>query len=94
MYRRYIKTLNDDESIKKMAESTYQSRFLDKHKQIIDVIDTIQKDTLRDYFLENTKPYEQKNHLRNQIYRNSLRENSHMLQDLTLGSPIVARIKA
>lgn len=43
-----------------MAESTYQSRFLDKHKQIIDVIDTIQKDTLRDYFLENSKPYEQK----------------------------------
>ena len=43
-----------------MAESTYQSRFLDKHKQIIDVIDTIQKDTLRDYFLENSNPYEKK----------------------------------
>ena len=36
--------------------------FLTTYKEIFDVIDIIQKDTLRDYFIENSKPYEEKNH--------------------------------
>ena len=93
-YRRYSKNLNNDESIQKWVHQHIKVGFLTKHKKIIDVVDTIQKDTLRDYMIENSKPYEQKNHMRIQKYRDSLRENSKMLQELTLGSPIVAQIKA
>ena len=68
--------------------------FLTTYKEIFDVIDIIQKDTLRDYLAENSKPYEEKNHARIQTYRNSLRENSKLLSELSVGSPIIAQIKA
>ncbi|MET0786453.1 MAG: hypothetical protein ABWY25_07100 [Paenisporosarcina sp.] len=68
--------------------------FLVTHKKIIDVIETIQKDTLRDYFIENSKPHEQKNMDLIQKLRYEIRENSKLIQDLSLGSPIVAQIKA
>jgi hypothetical protein len=68
--------------------------FLTTYKEIFDIIDIIQKDTLRDYFTENSKTYEVKNHARIQMYRNSLRENSKLLSDLGSGSPIIAQLKA
>ena len=92
-YRRYSKNLDNDEMTQTWLNQHTKVGFLTKHKQIIDVIDTIQKDTLRDYLAENSKPYEEKNHFRIQTYRNSLRENSKILQELTLGSPIIAQIK-
>jgi len=60
----------------------------------MDVIDTLQKDTLRDYLTENSKPYEEKNYSRIQMYRNLLRENSKLLSDLSAGSPIISQVKA
>ena len=36
----------------------------ENNKEIFDVIDIIQKDTLRDYFIENSKPYEEKKSLK------------------------------
>jgi hypothetical protein len=93
-YRRYRQALNNDEITQSWINQYAKVGFLTTYKEIFDVIDIIQKDTLRDYLAENSKPYEEKNHARIQTYRNSLRENSKLLSDLSAASPIIAQIKA
>jgi hypothetical protein len=68
--------------------------FVVKHKEIIDVVEMVQKDTIRDYLIEQSKPSELKN--KNEIanYRYEIRENAKLLQELSLGTPIIAQIKA
>ncbi len=67
--------------------------FVVKHKQIIDVIEMVQKDTIRDYLIlqnsTNNKDPEEIRRLRYEI-----RENAKLLQELSLGTPIIAQIKA
>jgi hypothetical protein len=93
-YRRYKTNLNYDEMTQAWINQYVKVGFLTTYKEIFDIIDIIQKDTLRDYFTENSKTYEVKNHARIQMYRNSLRENSKLLSDLGSGSPIIAQLKA
>ena len=93
-YRRYSKNLANDETTLNWINQYTKIGFLITHKGIMDVINTLQTDILRDYLTENSKPYEEKNHLRIQLYRNSLRENSKLLAELSDGSPIIAQIKA
>jgi hypothetical protein len=93
-YRRYKTNLNYDEMTQAWINQYTKVGFLTTYKEIFDVIDIVQKDTLRDYLAENSKPYEEKNHARIQTYRNSLRENSKLLSELSAGSPIIAQIKA
>ena len=66
--------------------------FVIKHKQIIEVIENIQQDTLNDYLIEQTKPYEirKKNEIRQ--LRVEIRENAKILQELYLGTPIIAQV--
>ncbi|MGI9012483.1 MAG: hypothetical protein ACR2F1_15035 [Nitrososphaeraceae archaeon] len=68
--------------------------FVVKHMQIIEVIEMIQKDTIRDYLAEKDKPEEirNKNYIRQLRYE--IRENAKLLQELSLGTPIIAQIKA
>ena len=68
--------------------------FVVKHKQIIDVIEMIQKDTIRDYLIEQNKPREIRNQNEIQRLRYEIRENSKLIQELSLGTPIVAQINA
>jgi hypothetical protein len=93
-YRRYCKHIGNDEATQNWINQYTKIGFLITHKEIMDVIDTLQKDTLRDYLTENSKPYEEKNHSRIQMYRNLLRENSKLLSDLSAGSPIISQVKA
>ena len=93
-YRRYKTNLNNDEMTQTWIDQYAKVGFLTTYKNIFDVIEIIQKDTLRDYFTENSKPYEEKNHVRIQTYRNNLRENSKLLTELSEASPIIAQIKA
>jgi hypothetical protein len=51
-YRRYKKILNDDEMAQSWVNQHTKVGFLTIHRQIIDVIDIIQKDTLRDYLIK------------------------------------------
>jgi hypothetical protein len=67
-------------------------RFVVKHKQIIDVIEMVQKDTIRDYLIEQNKPYKNAEEIRR--LRFDIRENAKLLQELSLGTPIIAQIKA
>ena len=93
-YRRYKQAINYDEITQTWINQYAKVGFLTTYKEIFDVIEIIQKDTLRDYLTENSKPYEEKNHSRIQMYRNSLRENSKLLTELSDASPIIAQIKA
>ncbi len=89
---------------KKMVDSgNYASEWLNyftkigfvvKHKEIIDVIEMVQHDTLKDYLNEQSKPFEIRN--KNEIakLRYEIRENAKLLQELSLGTPVIAQIKA
>ena len=54
----------------------------------------VQKDTIRDYLIEQNKPHELKNIDQIQRLRYDIRENAKLIQDLSLGTPIIAQIKA
>ena len=68
--------------------------FVVNHKRIIDTVENLQQDTLKDYLIEQSKPLEIKN--KNEIYklRYEIRENCKLMQELSLGTPIIAQIKA
>jgi hypothetical protein len=68
--------------------------FVIKHMQIIEAIEMVQKDTIRDYILERDKPEEIRNKNEIRQLRYDIRENSKLLRELSLGTPIIAQIKA
>ena len=68
--------------------------FVIKHKQIIEVIETIQKDTLQDYLIEQSRNHDGKDKHEIRQLRYEIRENAKLLQELSLGTPIIAQIKA
>jgi hypothetical protein len=65
--------------------------FVVNHKRIIDTVEMVQKDTIRDYLIlqnsENKEPEEIRK------IRYDIRENCKLLQELSLGTPIIAQIK-
>ncbi len=76
---------------------SYFSRvgFVIKHQQIIEVVEMVQKDTIRDYLIEqNKQPAERRNLDLIQKLRYEIRENAKLLQELSLGTPVIAQIKA
>ena len=68
--------------------------FVVKHKQIIEVVEKMQQDTLKDYFVENNKSFEIRNKNEVSKLRYEIRENCKLMQELSLGTPIIAQIKA
>ncbi len=73
---------------------SYFSRvgFVVKHQQIIEVVEMVQKDTIRDYLIEQNR--ENRNLELIQKLRYDIRENAKLLQELSLGTPVIAQIKA
>jgi hypothetical protein len=68
--------------------------FVVKHKQIIEVVEKMQQDTLKDYLIENSKPFEIRNKNELSKLRYEIRESAKLLQELYLGTPIIAQLKA
>jgi hypothetical protein len=68
--------------------------FVVKHKEIIDVVEMVQHDTLKDYLIEKSKPFEIRNKNEISKLRYEIRENAKLLQELSLGTPVIAQIKA
>ena len=60
------------------------------HKQILDVIKMIHRDTIHDY----VKAQDNENKFDIKQLRNEIRENAKLLTELGLGTPIIAQIKA
>jgi len=68
--------------------------FVVKHKKIMEIIENLVKDILRDYLIEQSKPYAQKDMELIQKLRSEMMQACKILQDLSLGTPIIAQIKA
>jgi hypothetical protein len=68
--------------------------FVVKHKEIIDVVEMVQHDTLKDYLIEKSKPFEIRNKNEISKLRYEIRDNAKLLQELSLGTPVIAQIKA
>ena len=68
--------------------------FVVNHKSIIEVVEGLQHDTLRDYLIEQSKPFELEN--KNEISKlwYEIREGAKLLQEFYLGTPIIAQLKA
>ena len=65
--------------------------FVVNHKRIIDTVEMLQKDTIRDYLIMQNS--ENKNPEKIRKIRNDISENCKLLQELSLGTPIIAQIK-
>ena len=93
-YYRRKKQINSGDYAKEWLNYFSKIGFIVKHKQIIEVIEKMQQDTLKDYLKEQSKPYEIRNKNEIRRLRFEIRENAKLLQDLSLGTPIIAQIKA
>jgi hypothetical protein len=67
--------------------------FVVKQKEIIDVVEMVQKKTIKNYLIEQHKPSDLKNKNIIANYRHEIRENAKLLQELSLGTPIIAQKK-
>ena len=92
-YYRRKKQVDSGDYAKEWLSYFTKIGFVVKHKQILDVIEMIQKDTIRDYLIEQNRGINRNpNEIRQLRY--DIRENSKLIQELSLGTPIVAQIKA
>jgi len=93
-YYRRKKSINSGEYANEWINYFSKVGFVVKHKQIIEVIEKMQHDTLKDYLIENSKSYEIRNKNELSKLRYEIRESAKLLQELYLGTPIIAQIKA
>jgi hypothetical protein len=93
-YYRRKKSINSGNYAKEWINHFSKVGFLIKHKQIIEVIEGLQQDTLKEYLIEKNKSYEVKNKNEISKLRCEIRESAKLLQELYLGTPIIAQIKA
>ena len=68
--------------------------FVVNHKKIIDTVEMIQKDTIRDYLILQNSTTNNKDPEEVRKLRYDIRENCKLLQELSLGTPIIAQIKS
>ena len=93
-YYRRKKNINSEDYAKEWLNYFSKIGFVVKHKQIIEVIETLQQDSLKDYLIEQSKPFEIRNKNEISKLRYEIRESAKLLQELYLGTPIIAQIKA
>lgn len=93
-YYKYKKKIDSGQYAEQWLSYFAKVGFLINHKQYIETIETIQKDTMKDYLVLNTQDTRSKNMKVINTLRNDIRENTKLLQELSLGTPIIAQIKA
>jgi hypothetical protein len=93
-YYRRKKSINSGEYANEWINYFSKIGFVVKHKQIIEIVEKMQQDTLKDYLIENSKSYEIRNKNELSKLRYEIRESAKLLQELYLGTPIIAQIKA
>ena len=92
-YYRRKKNINSGDYANEWINYFSKIGFVIKHEQIIEVIEGLQQDTLKDYLIENNKPFEIRNKNELSKLRYEIRESAKLLQELYLGTPIIAQIK-
>lgn len=93
-YYRGKKQVDSDHYAKEWLNYFTRVGFVVKHKKIIEIIENLVKDILRDYLIEQSKPYAQKDMELIQKLRSEIMQACKILQDLSLGTPIITQIKA
>ena len=93
-YYRRKKSISSGEYANEWINYFSKIGFVVKHKQIIEVIEGLQQDTLKEYFIEKSKSYEVRNKNELSKLRYEIRESAKLLQELYLGTPIIAQLKA
>lgn len=93
-YYRRKKNIDSGNYAKEWSSYFSKVGFVVKHKQIIEVVEKMQQDILKDYLIENTKSFEIRNKNEISKLRYEIRESAKLLQELYLDTPIIAQIKA
>ncbi len=93
-YYRRKKQINCGNYAKEWLNYFSKIGFVVKHKQIIEVVEKMQPDSLKNYLIEQNRPYEIRNKNEIKQLRYEIRESAKLLQELYLGTPIIAQIKA
>mgnify|MGYP003580963721 CR=1 FL=1 len=87
------KKLSSNQEVKQWLDNFTRIGFVIRHRNIIAQTETIISDLWTDYLTEQSKPYDDRDHARIDRYRHTINDFNKMLQELSLGSPIVSQIK-
>jgi hypothetical protein len=68
--------------------------FVKTHKEQIEYIQRLQDDSLRQFFIESIKNQDQRNEEKILKLKQDIRDNTKLLSELGLGTPIISAIKS
>ncbi|MDR4510133.1 MAG: hypothetical protein MRJ93_00310 [Nitrososphaeraceae archaeon] len=68
--------------------------FIVSHQEQLQILQTLQKNTFRDYMIEYNKPPEKRNEAKVQQLAYQIRENVKLIEEVSLGTPVLAQLKA
>lgn len=91
--KRKAKALSD-ESTQIWLNHFTRIGFVKHHKEQIEIIEKIQQDSLRKFLIETSRRQELRNEELIHKLKQDIRENTKLLSELGLGTPILASIKA
>jgi hypothetical protein len=66
--------------------------FVEHHKKQIEIIEAVQKDSIRQFFIETNRSSRDEDIIKS--LKSDIRENTKLLSELGLGTPIISAIKA
>jgi hypothetical protein len=91
-YKQRKATVLSDESTQVWLNHFTRIGFVQHHKEQIEVIQKIQADSLKQFYVETQK--ETRDEFKISRLKNDIRENAKLLSELGLGTPIISAIKA
>jgi hypothetical protein len=91
-YKRRKDHVLSDESTQVWLNYFTRIGFVQHHKEQIEVIQKVQADSLKQFYVETQK--ESRDEFKISRLKNDIRENAKLLSELGLGTPIISAIKA
>jgi hypothetical protein len=91
-YKSRKSKINSDKSTEIWLNHSSRVGFVTNHKKHIEYIKSILDDSLRQFFIEKNKKNRDEKTI--QILKNDIRENTKLLSELNLGTPVISAIKS
>ncbi len=91
-YKKRKANVLSDESTQVWLNHFTRTGFVQHHKKQVEIIEAIQNDSLRQFFIETNGTNRDEDKIKSLKY--DIRENSKLLTELGLGTPIISAIKA
>jgi hypothetical protein len=91
-YKSRKSKINNDKSTEIWLNHFTRVGFVTNHKKHIEYIRSILDDSLRQFFIEKNKKNRDEKKLQN--LKNDIRENTKLLSELNLGTPVISAIKS